>query len=37
MLLSKEQVKSRLGKYWGTYTFKFIAEFHRPKNQEGGF
>ena len=37
MLLSKEQVKSRQSNYWGTYTFKFIAEFHRPKNQEGRF
>lgn len=36
-MLTKEQVKSKLLSYWQIEELKFIAEFHRPKNEDGSF
>jgi len=34
-MLTKEQVKIKLLSYWQIDELKFIAEFHRPKNEDG--
>lgn len=36
-MLTTEQVKSKLLSYWQIEELKFIAEFHRPKNEDGSF
>lgn len=36
-MLTKEQVKLKLLGYWQITELKFIAEFHRPKKEDGSF